>query len=201
MLQQRRRTTQNVEDFCVLVKDEKKADLIDGVIYLASPENTDANKLFMWLGALMHAFVQAKELGDMFGSRVAFFLNDKNISEPDLAFVRKERLHLVKRGHVYGAPDVAVEIVSPETVNRDYVNKRAQYERAGVSEYWIVDEVKERVTLLCLHNKCFQQIRLRRGILVSEVLPGFSLRPKCLWQKPLPNALELLKQMLEVSDS
>lgn len=36
------------EDFCALIPTGQKADLIDGVIYMASPDNTDA--LFMWLG-------------------------------------------------------------------------------------------------------------------------------------------------------
>ena len=37
------------EDFCFLVKDGQKADLIDGVIYMASPDNLDANRLSKWL--------------------------------------------------------------------------------------------------------------------------------------------------------
>jgi Uma2 family endonuclease len=201
MLQQSRRTSYTVDDFCVLLKDGQKGDLIDGVIYMASPENTDANRLFLWLGTLMLTFVQAKDLGDVFGSRVAFSLDENNSPEPDLAFVRSDRLHLVKRGRVDGAPDLAVEIVSPESVKRDYVTKRAQYERAGVVEYWIVDELKEKVTLLRLINRRYQKMRAKRGVYASEVLPGFFLRAKWLWQKPLPNALTILKHMLDDGDA
>src|SRR5437870_821596 len=134
------------EDFCALVKDGQKADLIDGVIYMASPDNTDANKLFMWLGSLMDLFAEAKRLGEVYGSRVAFRLDDTNGPEPDIAFVRKDRLHLVERGGVRGGPDLAVEIVSPESEERDYQKKRKQYEEAGIPEYWIVDEPEQKVT-------------------------------------------------------
>ena len=55
------------DDFCQLVREDQKADLIDGVIYMASPENTDPNDLFVWLhsqpvevfvrvGAFLHLF-------------------------------------------------------------------------------------------------------------------------------------------------
>src|SRR5438552_4009153 len=115
------------DDFCSLIKEEQKADFINGVIYMASPENTDANELFMWLGGLMHDFAQVRDLGKVYGSRVAFRLDDKNGPEPDIAFVRKRRLARVKRGYVDGAPDLAVEIVSPDSVERDYVRKRAQF--------------------------------------------------------------------------
>ena len=37
------------DDFCQMVREDQKADLIDGVIYMASPENIDANRLFVWL--------------------------------------------------------------------------------------------------------------------------------------------------------
>src|SRR5260370_40933457 len=107
-------------DFCVLVKDGRKADLLNGVIYMASPDNTDANALFMWLGGLMHLFAEARDLGQVYGSRVAFRLTDRDTPEPDSAFVRRERLHLVQRGFVQGPPDLAVEIVSPDSIDRDY---------------------------------------------------------------------------------
>ena len=74
-------------EFCFLVKDGEKADLIDGVIYMASPENTDANDLFVWLVSLMRFFVDAEDLGKIYGSRVAFRLTDTNSPEPDIAFV------------------------------------------------------------------------------------------------------------------
>src|SRR5438132_61432 len=136
------------EDFCFLVKDDQKGDLIDGVVYLAPPETTDENDLFVWLICLIADFVDQKDLGKVYGSRVAFRLGEHQSPEPDIAFVRKDRLHLVQRGFVDGPPDLAVEIVSPESVERDYEKKRKQYQDAQVPEYWIVDEIEQKVTLL-----------------------------------------------------
>jgi Uma2 family endonuclease len=185
------------EEFCEIVNEDRKADLIDGVIYMASPENTDANELFVWLMGLVDVYAEEKELGKVYGSRVAFRLGDHQGPEPDIAFVRKDRLHLVQRGHVRGAPDLAVEIVCPESIERDYEKKRQQYQDAGVPEYWIVDEIEEKVTLLRLDARGrYREVRPRKGVLRSEALPGFWIRPEWLWQNPRPKKTHILIEIV-----
>ncbi|MFN4261750.1 MAG: Uma2 family endonuclease, partial [Gemmataceae bacterium] len=83
------------KDFRALIRDDQKADLIDGVIYVASPENTDANRLFGWLFSLMLDFADLKNLGLVLGSRVACRLDEHHAPEPDILFVRNENLHRV----------------------------------------------------------------------------------------------------------
>src|SRR5689334_22041906 len=92
------------DDFCRLIPDGQKADLIDGVIYMASPDNTDAGELNAWLIAVLLTFVLRKNLGKIYGSRIAFRLDRHSGPEPDIGFVRKSRLPRVKRGYVAGPP-------------------------------------------------------------------------------------------------
>jgi Uma2 family endonuclease len=187
------------DDFCEMVREDQKADLIDGVIYMASPENTDANKLFGWLFMVTGMFMEARDLGEIFGSRVALRLNDRNGPEPDIAVVLNDRLHLVQRGHIDGPCDLAMELVSPESVERDYVDKRELYQSVGVREYWIVDEDEEKVTLLRLDPKGkYREVRPRKGELHSTVLTGFWLRPEWLWQYPRPKKNEVLDRLLDL---
>jgi Uma2 family endonuclease len=162
------------EDFCFLIKEDQKADLIDGVIYMSSPENTDANALLCWLFRLIGDFVEERELGRTFGSRVAFRLGEPHGPEPDIAFVRTDRLHIVQRGFVDGPPDLAIEIVSPDSIERDYVRKREQYRQAGVLEYWIIDELEQRMVMLRRSRSgAYREIKPRKGVLHSQALPGF----------------------------
>ena len=185
------------EDFCQMVREDQKADLIDGVIYMASPENTDANKLFMWLSGLMHDYAQYHDLGEVYGSRVALRLDKKNAPEPDITFVRKEHLSRVERGGIAGPCDLAVEIVSPDSVERDYEKKRKQYERYTIPEYWIIDEELEKVTLYRLGpNKKYREAKPRNGELRSEVLTGFWMRPEWIWQQPRPKKMDVLSHIL-----
>jgi Uma2 family endonuclease len=186
------------EEFCSFVKDGEKADLIDGVIYMASPENFDANQLFMWLGGLLYDYVQARKLGRVTGSRVAYRLDEHNAPEPDIAFVGNRNLKTIRRGYVDGPPDAAFEIVSPESVERDYERKRARYEESGVREYWLIDETEQTVTLLRLDaTGKYREVRARKGVLTSKVVKGFWICPEWLWQDPLPEKSAILKQILK----
>jgi Uma2 family endonuclease len=133
----------------------------------------------------------------MYHQRVAFRLGERQGPEPDVAFVRTERLGIVQRGFIDGPPDLAVEVVSPDSIDRDYVKKRNQYREAQVPEYWIVDEIEKTVTLLRLDARGrYREIRPRKGALESEAMAGFWLRPEWLWQQPLPSLTETLAQVL-----
>jgi Uma2 family endonuclease len=184
------------DDFCEMVREDRKADLINGVIYLASPETTDANELFGWLVALVNLFARREKLGDVYCSRVAFRLSEMHGPEPDIAFVSKEHLHRVKRTYVEGTPDLVIEIVSPDSVERDYYLKRELYEEHGIPEYWIIDEMEEKVTLFRLKRGKYHPVRPKKGEFHSEVLSGFWLRPEWLWQNPRPDEIETVQQIL-----
>jgi Uma2 family endonuclease len=175
-----------------------KADLINGVAYLASPCSLDENRIYLWLLTVLHGFVHEKDLGRTFGCRVAFRLNSRNGPEPDLAFVGKSRQKCIKSSFVKGPPDFALEIVSPDSILRDYQFKRELYELAGVKEYWIVDQLKQRVTALRLgHQGKFRAIRTVNGCLRSQVIEGFRLQTTWLWKKPLPSELKTLESILK----
>jgi Uma2 family endonuclease len=182
------------DDFCARVREDQKTDLIDGVIYMASPENADANKLFVWLLTLISLYVEDKKLGAVFGSRVACRLDDKNAPEPDIVFVSTKHQGRIRRGGVVGPPDLALEIVSPESFERDCHEKRRQYQRFKVPEYWIVDEEDRKVVLLRLDSKgTYREVAARKGVLHSRVLTGFRLDPRWLWQNPRPKVLDILR--------
>ena len=187
------------DDFCAIVGDGKKADLIDGVIYMASPDNTCANELNGWLFFLLSGFVQRKKRGKVYVSRVAFRLDKYNGPEPDIGFVKRSSLRRIRYGHVLGGPDLAVEIVSPDSIDRDYAKKRDLYERSGVGEYWIVDELFQKITVLRLgKDGRFEEVAPEEGVFRSKVVKGFWLREEWLWMSPLPDALETLNLLLQV---
>ena len=198
LLARNRPVLYSFEDYCALVKEGEKGDLIEGVIYMASPDNTDANRLFTWLLGLLSFFLHIKKGGEVFGSRVAFRLDGANGPEPDIGYVKRARLHLVKRGYVAGRPDAAMEIVSPESVDRDYIKKRRQFEKARVPEYWIIDEIEKKITLLRLgKDGTYKEVLPRKGVLRSKVIKGFWLNETWLRRKFLPDPLKTLHAILK----
>ena len=185
------------DDFLLLVKEYEKADLLDGVIYMASPESTDDNKLGGWLYSLMRLFAEETDQGECYYTRVAFRITEKRGPEPDVAFVAKERLHIVEKGFIDGAPDIAVEIVSPDSVERDYDLKRNIYEAAGVKEYWIIDPDERRATFLQRQGEQFVEIKPKDDRYESQVLRGFYLKVEWLWSKERPSIMSILPGMMK----
>jgi Uma2 family endonuclease len=186
------------DDFLLLVEEHEKADLLDGVIYMASPESTDDNRLGGWLYRLMSEYAEQTDQGECYYTRVAFRITDKNGPEPDVAFVAKEHLDLVEHGYVDGPPDIAVEIVSPDSVDRDYNLKRSIYEAAGVKEYGIIDPSEQKATFLSRQGDRFVEVSPQDGRYASQLLQGFYLKTEWLWSKQRPSLLAILGEMLAV---
>ena len=90
------RSTQpiTVDQFVELVDDGQKADLLDGMICMASPGSRAAAEVNAFLTSLLCLFVQERGLGQIYGPRSAFRLAESYAPEPDFAFVPRERLHL-----------------------------------------------------------------------------------------------------------
>jgi Uma2 family endonuclease len=186
------------EEFCDLIPEGQKADLIDGVIYMASPDNIEHYSIYRWLSRIIADFLEERMiLGEIFGCRIAFRLGQANGPEPDLGYVQGSRLHLVGKTYVDGPPDLAIEIVSPDSIERDYEKKRRQYEEAGVQEYWIIDPLKNTMTCFARsRNGKFRKVRASGGKIVSHTIPGFWVRPAWFWQSPLPKKKEVLAEIL-----
>ncbi len=184
-------------EFYEMVREDQKADLIDGVIHMASPESLEGNDLVGWVLVVLRLFVRQRNLGQVYFERVAFRLAEHQSPEPDIAFVRRDRLHLARYGFFDGPPDVAFEFVSPESVQRDYEVKRRKYEEAKVSEYWIIDEHMQTVQLLHAGTDgVYTGTGPVEGRFESRSIPGFYLRPEWLWQSPMPDEMQVLLDML-----
>ena len=184
--------------FRTLVGDGQKADLIDGVIYMASPDTQRSNALGFFVAYLIEGYTTAKNIGGFtFISRFACKISDIRAPEPDAGYVRPERLHLVHENQMDGGPDIAVEIVSRDSRSRDYGEKRELYQSAGVSEYWIIDPLQRRVEFLRLQNGIYELAPLEQNrIFKSEVIPGLWLNLEWLLAKELPRAYTCLEEML-----
>lgn len=93
---------------------------------------------------LGNIFFKLKELVDKHNSGKVYlaptdvYLNDENAVQPDLLFIRKNNLEIIKEDGIYGAPDLIVEILSGNR-KHDKEVKLFLYRNSGVKEYIIVD--------------------------------------------------------------
>ena len=82
---------------------------------------------------------------------------------------------------MYGAPDLAVEIISPSSRQYDSVEKLVNYGRYGVQEYWLVDPLARTLTLYGNVHGQLVAIPAQAGVLRSRLLPGFWLRTEWIF--------------------
>jgi Uma2 family endonuclease len=107
---------------------------------------------------------------------------------PDLAIYlsrpRGKKDHTMWRTWV---PDLAIEVVSPSSVDRDYVEKRDEYWTLGVKEYWIVDVAMGKVTQLRRGKTDWIAKELHADDLIeTKVLPGFKLPCQAIFEAAEP---------------
>lgn len=110
----------------------------------------------------------------VFPAPFAVFLNenDENYIEPDISVVcDKEKI--TEKG-CNGAPDWVIEIVSPSSKAMDYFTKLFKYRAVGVREYWIVDPMKQRVTVFFFEKESVEEYSFGRDIPVG-IYDGFSI--------------------------
>jgi Uma2 family endonuclease len=103
-----------------------------------------------------------------------------DVVEPDLLFVSNERAPTLLAGeYVTGAPDLLIEIASPETRQRDETIKRRLYERSNVLEYWVVDQEIDVIRVYRRDGERFARpVELSReggDVLTSPLFPGLDI--------------------------
>lgn len=135
-----------LDDYYNRIPDERRVELIDGVIYdMTAPTSRHQ----MIAGFLYNQFF--KYVSDRQGScmpmisplDVQLDCDDRTMVQPDIALICREE-RITRRG-IYGAPDFCIEIVSDSSRKRDYGLKVQKYMNAGVREYWIVDPKREKI--------------------------------------------------------
>jgi Uma2 family endonuclease len=104
---------------------------------------------------------------------------------------------LVQSTYLNGPADLAIEITSPESLLRDRGEKFAEYELAGVPEYWLLDPDRKRADFYELGSDGRYRLVTpdEEGRYHSQVVQGFWLKVAWLWQDPLPKVLEVVKEL------
>ena len=138
MVSPRPKTKLTYEDYAK-TPDDERWELIDGELFRMPSPNIAHQMISGELFPRMKQFVQERNLGVVFHAPTDVVLSDTDTVEPDLLFISRERMGIITRLNIQGAPDLVVEIHSSSTTQRDLTAKRALYARSGVKEYWPVD--------------------------------------------------------------
>jgi Uma2 family endonuclease len=183
------------EEFLDWCDEDTRAEWVNGKVVLLSPASSPHQLLVSFLDRTLGVYVHERSLGVVYVAPFVMLL-EKNGREPDLVFISRALLPFVHRNFFYGPADLAIEIISPESVTRDRVEKFAEYAAAGVREYWLIDPDEQLAEFYELHSGEPRYERLpvdEHGIFRSRVVDGFFLRLEWLWK--LPSSLNVLVEL------
>jgi Uma2 family endonuclease len=185
------------EEFLDWCEEDTRAEWINGRVLILSPDNLPHNEIEVFLSQTLGIYVKEKKLGHVYVGMVLMKLQATSSARiPDLMFVSNARADQLRHTYVDGAADLAVEIISPESVDRDRSDKFSEYQIAGVREYWIIDPINKNAEFFELGaDRRYYPVPLCDGAFRSTVVPGFWLKPSWLWEDPLPQTTDVLKRL------
>ena len=168
------------DDFVLFPDDGKRHEIIDGEHYVTPSPRTRHQIIVGNFYLLIASWLENNPIGRVFLSPLDVVMSNVDIVVPDLLYLSHERAATVMtEKHARGVPELVVEIASPGTRRRDDGIKRHLYERAGVTEYWIVDPDVDRVRVYRREGDRFgRAIELSRehgDQLSTPLLPGLEM--------------------------
>jgi Uma2 family endonuclease len=136
--------------------------------------------------AALAGYILPKKLGVILDSSTAFKMKNGNKRSPDIAFFAKERLQgmaVLPSGYLEGAPDLAVEVLSPGNTVEEIEDKLTEYFENGSRLVWVIHPTQHYVLVYRSAQEPDRLLKEKDSLDGEEVIPGFSLTIADLFQK------------------
>ncbi len=163
------------EALASLPDDGYTHELINGELVMSPKNNWLHGEICMRLSTALKNFADLRRLGAVWDSSTGFWMENLNCRAPDISFVCKERLRGLKRREAkffQGAPDLAVEVLSPSNTRREVDERLSDYFSSGAQLAWVIDPERELVEIC--HSPTERRLLGPGGMLDGELLlPGF----------------------------
>jgi len=188
------------EEFLTWAPDEGQAEWVagKGIAYVST--STRHGEMVDFLADLLRRFVAIFALGRVYTSQILLRLPTRPSGRmPDIFVVSHDALDRIQAQWVDGPARFVVEFISDESVVRDLIDKRGEFETAGIPEYLAIDSRSGPVAFTFLQRDSNGQYQLVEpdpdGRYHSRELPGFWLDPRWFEGESLPDVEDVLLEI------
>ncbi|MGP8329623.1 MAG: Uma2 family endonuclease [Methanosarcinaceae archaeon] len=170
--------TYTYQDYLDLPEDGKRYELIHGELIMAAAPYMVHQAVSRNIAFELEAYVRKTQAGLIYYAPVDVVFSDTNVVQPDILFIANENKHIITEKNIAGAPDLIIEILSPNTAYYDMLEKKELYAVHNVQEYWIVDPKKHWVEVYSNREGKFERDQRveKEGIVKSRILTGWEIR-------------------------
>ena len=162
------------EELIRLADDGLRHELIKGELLTMSPPGEEHGAVTLNLAFLLAEYVRAQNLGRLYAGDTGFKLESDpdTVLAPDIAFIRAERVGVISKDYRSGAPDLVVEVLSPNDRRRKVDEKASTWLELGALVVWLVNPRARTVDVRFANGerKLFSEDAELTG---DEVVPGF----------------------------
>lgn len=141
------------------INDGNRYELVQGQLELMSPSPSTIHQLILSeLDDLISLHCKADYF--IFFAPIDMILSKHEVRQPDLVLVSRKRIGILTKRGIEGSPDLVVEILSPNSLKRDKIDKLKTYEHYKIPEYWIVDPNHRSLEQYLLKNGRYEIINI-----------------------------------------
>lgn len=137
-------------DYLRLPHSNRTIELFSGRLVIHPPHSAAHQRVAGELAIAMDRFVDEHKLGEVLFASLAVRLGLNQIRMPDVLFISRANIGRKRKLWIEGSPDLIVEVVSSTSRTIDAFDKLADYARAFVSEYWLVDPDEQALRVYSL---------------------------------------------------
>lgn len=164
------------DDLLTTPDDGRRYEIIDGEMLVSASPRRVHQHTAQRVNGLLVAAADEERRGCVFFAPVDVRLSRHDVVQPDLLFIRRERLGIyTPEGIVEGPPDLVVEILSPSSYSIDVLRKAKLYAWAGVPEYWLIDPSARALTVFGLLDGHYEEVPRDNGFARSLVFPDLRI--------------------------
>lgn len=179
-------TRMSVEEFERQYLGKKFVDLWRGEVRTKMPASRERGRVAMCVGSRIAVFSDQRSLGETHAAETGFRIQTpegESVLAPDAAFTRKERIppDLPDRGFCRFAPDLVVEVRSPDDALDDLHEKTREWLAGGVQIVWLVDPTR-RVVEVWRPNQPVRILTDADTLSGEEILPDFEIPVREIWE-------------------
>ena len=173
-------------EFMALNRDGHRYEIVNGELIDMGNSGAKHGYIAIILSATLFNCVSTRKLGAMFDSSTAFKMKSGNKRSPDVSFMAKERLQGlddIPDGFLEGAPDLAVEILSPSNTVAEIHDKLVEYFENGARLVWVINPKEKYVLVYRSSQEPDRLLKSVNSLDGEEIVPGFTLAIAELFQK------------------